>query len=122
MAVPQLQHQTNWGAGLEVVTTARGRGMVLQATLSWFSDTMASLQEPTIPTKTLCLETLTDLVLSPHGMHMAGLLRSDLAIFNESLNITFDQQTKFEIMISLLFQFTFLNSDLFQNTSQLCCP
>ena len=54
--------------------SASGRAVVLQSKLFWFAETMATLTEPTVPTKTLCLETLTDIILSPHGVHLAGLL------------------------------------------------
>lgn len=51
-----------------------GRGSVLNSTLNWFAANLANLEEPTVPSKTLSLETLTNTVLSPHGIHLSGLL------------------------------------------------
>ena len=48
--------------------------MVLQSTLVWFSDIMASFPEPMVPTYTLCLQALTEIILSPHNFFMACLL------------------------------------------------
>ena len=51
-----------------------GLRRLLQETMAWFADVLGAWPEPPVPSATLSGQSLTVLVLPPHGLHMAGLL------------------------------------------------
>ena len=56
--------------------SAKGRGMVLESTLAWFSSILS-------------VQTLTEIVLSPHDRFMAGLLPGNYSTTNIPATATF---------------------------------